>query len=57
MRKIFEIDRDRLLALVRRELEISQGSQRSIDNATQHFLANPYNAEGFLFYHITPSIP
>ena len=47
MKKIFEIDRDRLLALVRRELETSQGFQKNINGAVQHFLANPYNAQGF----------
>ena len=47
MKKIFEIDRDRLLPLVRQELETSQGFQKNIDGAVQHFLANPYNAQGF----------
>ena len=47
MKKIFEIDRDRLLTLVRQELEISQSFQRNIDGAVEHFLTNPYNAQGF----------
>ena len=47
MKKIFEIDRDRLLTLVRQELETSQGFQKNINGAVQHFLANPYNAQGF----------
>jgi len=47
MKKIFEIDRDRLLTLVRQELETSQGFQKNIDGAVQHFLANPYNAQDF----------
>ena len=47
MKNSFEIDRDRLLALVRRELETSQSFQKNIDGAVQHFLANPYNAQGF----------
>ena len=47
MKKIFEIDRDRLLPLVRQELETSQGFQKNINGAVQHFLANPYNAQGF----------
>lgn len=47
MKKIFEIDRDRLLALVRQELETSQSFQKNIDGAVQHFLTNPYNAQGF----------
>lgn len=47
MKKTFEIDRDRLLTLVRQELETSQNFQRNIDGAVQHFLANPYNAQGF----------
>lgn len=47
MKKIFEIDRDRLLTLVRQELETSQSFQKNIDGAVQHFLTNPYNAQGF----------
>lgn len=47
MKKIFEIDRARLLTLVRQELEISQSFQKNIDGAVQHFLTNPYNAQGF----------
>ena len=47
MKNSFEIDRDRLLALVRRELETSQSFQKNIDGAVQHFLTNPYNAQGF----------
>jgi len=47
MKKIFEIDRGRLLTLVRQELETSQSFQKNIDGAVQHFLANPYNAQGF----------
>ena len=47
MKKIFEIDRERLLTLVRQELETSQGFQKNINGAVQHFLANPYNAQGF----------
>ena len=47
MKKIFEIDRARLLTLVRQELEISQSFQKNIDGAVQHFLANPYSAQGF----------
>lgn len=47
MKKTFEIERDRLLTLVRQELETSQNFQRNIDGAVQHFLANPYNAQGF----------
>ena len=47
MKKIFEIDRDRLLTLVRQELETSQSFQKNIDGAVQHFLANPHNAQGF----------
>ncbi|MBQ4608605.1 MAG: hypothetical protein IJB18_03400 [Clostridia bacterium] len=47
MKKIFEIDRDRLLPLVRQELETSQSFQKNIDGAVQHFLTNPYNAQGF----------
>ena len=47
MKKIFEIDRGRLLTLVRQELEISQSFQKNIDGAVQHFLTNPYNAQGF----------
>ena len=47
MKKTFEIDHDRLLTLVREELETSQIFQKNIDGAVQHFLANPYNAQGF----------
>lgn len=47
MKKIFEIDRNRLLTLARQELETSQTFQKNIDGAVQHFLANPYNAQGF----------
>ena len=47
MKKIFEIDRARLLTLVRQELEISQSFQKNIDGAVEHFLTNPYNAQGF----------
>lgn len=47
MKKIFEIDRDRLLTLVRQELETSQSFQKNINGAVQHFLTNPYNAQGF----------
>lgn len=47
MKKTFEIEQGRLLALVRQELETSQNFQRNIDGAVQHFLANPYNAQGF----------
>lgn len=47
MTKIFEIDRNRLLTLARQELETSQSFQKNIDGAVQHFLANPYNAQGF----------
>ena len=47
MKKIFEIDRERLLTLVRQELETSQSFQKNIDGAVQHFLTNPYNAQGF----------
>lgn len=47
MKKIFEIDRDHLITLVRQELETSQNFQRNIDGAVQHFLTNPYNAQGF----------
>ena len=47
MQKTFEIEQGRLLALVRQELETSQNFQRNIDGAVQHFLANPYNAQGF----------
>ena len=47
MKKIFEIERDHLLALVRQELETSRNFQRNIDGAVEHFLANPYNAQGF----------
>ena len=47
MKKIFEIERDHLLASVRQELETSRGFQRNIDEAVQHFLTNPYNAPGF----------
>ena len=47
MKKIFEIDRARLLTLVRQELETSQSFQKNIDGAVQHFLTNPYNAQGF----------
>lgn len=47
MKKIFEIDRDRLLTLVRQELETSLNFQRNIDGAVEHFLTNPYNAQGF----------
>lgn len=43
----FKIDRDRLLTLVRQELDASQAFQKNIDDAVQHFLANPYNAQGF----------
>lgn len=47
MKKIFEIDRDHLMTLVRQELQTSQNFQRNIDGAVQHFLTNPYNAQGF----------
>ena len=47
MKKIFEIERDHLLTLVRQELETSQNFQRNIDGAIEHFLTNPYNAHGF----------
>lgn len=47
MKKIFEIDRSRLLTLVRQELETSQSFQKNIDGAVEHFLTNPYNAQGF----------
>lgn len=47
MKKTFEIDRCRLLTLVRQELETSQNFQRNIEGAVQHFLTNPYNAQGF----------
>lgn len=47
MKKTFEIEQGRLLALVRQELETSQNFKRNIDGAVQHFLANPYNAQGF----------
>jgi len=43
----FKIDRDRLLTLVRQELDASQTFQKNIDDAVQLFLANPYNAQGF----------
>ena len=43
----FKIDRDRLLTLVRQELDASQAFQKNIDDAVQHFLANPCNAQGF----------
>lgn len=43
----FEIDRDRLLTLIRKELDASQTFQKNIDDAAQHFLVNPYNAQGF----------
>jgi len=47
MKKIFEIDLNHLLTLVRQELETSQNLQRNINGAVQHFLTNPYNAQGF----------
>ena len=47
MKKIFEIDLNHLLTLVRQELETSQNFQRNINGAVQHFLTNPYNAQGF----------
>lgn len=47
MKNSFEIDRNHLLTLVRQELETSQSFQKNIDGAVQHFLANPYNAQGF----------
>ena len=47
MKNSFEIDRNHLLTLVRQELETSQTFQRNIDGAVQHFLTNPYNAQGF----------
>lgn len=47
MKKTFEIDRDQLIAFVRKELDSSQSFQKNIDGAVQHFLANPYNAQGF----------
>ena len=47
MKNSFEIDRNHLLTLVRQELETSQSFQKNIDGAVQHFLTNPYNAQGF----------
>ena len=47
MKTSFEIDRSHLLTLVRQELETSQSFQKNIDGAVQHFLTNPYNAQGF----------
>ena len=47
MKTSFEIDRSHLLTLVRQELETSQNFQKNIDGAVQHFLANPYNTQGF----------
>ena len=44
MKNSFEIDRNHLLTMARRELETSQSFQKNIDGAVQHFLANPYNA-------------
>ena len=47
MKNSFEIDRNHLLTLVRQELETSQSFQKNINGAVQHFLTNPYNAQGF----------
>ena len=40
MRKIFEIDRSRLLALVRRELEQAETFDRNIRGAAERFAAH-----------------
>lgn len=40
MRKIFEIDRDRLLALTRRELEQAETFDRNIRGAAERFAAH-----------------
>ena len=40
MRKIFEIDRSRLLALVRRELEQAETFNRNIRGAAERFAAH-----------------